>query len=203
MTPQPDATPEWYEVETRPEELRTTFEADLWDLEGHSDTDLELGKPIDRWEGIGWFAASTVELEGPLEDVLKTANLLPVVSARLKSTLEANRIGGVQYLPVTIYDSADHVLATYYLANTLSVIDALDEKRSTLRRRTYRKRDGTVLDYIAWVSRTVFRASAVQGHDIIRLSNYSGPIYVSNKFREVFEQNGFTGISFLPIELTR
>ena len=83
----------WFEINPRPgKSIRTNFEADAWNLEGHRDVDFERGKPSEHWLGEGWFAASMKDLEGPIEDVLRTSNLLPVFSERCKRELEAHQI---------------------------------------------------------------------------------------------------------------
>jgi hypothetical protein len=199
----------WYDVNQRPGRgpWRTTFEADEYFLEGHIRWEFEEGHEILGWKGEGWFAASRPDMEGPLGDVLTTSNMLPVFSERLKAAFEAIGITGLQYLPVKIYKSDYETnpqpLALYYLINILNLVPALDEEKSEFTRTSYRKRDGTVVERISFVNKPVFRSSVLQGLDIIRLPQPSGPIYVSTKIKELFEKNKFTGIGFRPVELSQ
>ena len=190
----------WFEINPRPgKSIRTNFEADAWNLEGHRDVDFERGKPIENWLGEGWFAASMKDLEGPIEDVLRTSNLLPVFSERCKRELEAHQISELQYLPVRIFDSAGRLLAHYYLVNILNNLPALDEKLSIVKRTGIKKRDGTFHDWIGSIENTTLRLPVIRDRNIFRLTDYEGPIFVSRRFREIFEKAGLTGWGFWPV----
>ena len=41
----------------------------------------------------------------------------------------------------------------------------------------------------------------LEGYDIIRLKEYKQRFFVSQKFKDIFEENGFTGYSFIEVEL--
>jgi hypothetical protein len=193
----------WYEIDPRPgPEIRTVFEANSYDLESHKDIDFQIGQPVLDWKGIGWFAASEQEMEGPLEDVLRTSNLLPVFSERLKIALEDNHVMGMQFLPVKVYNSARRVLASYFLVNILNAIHALNEPQSIVKRTSVKLKDGTVKEWISWISKPVFYRSRLAGHDIVNLPGYFNAIYVSSRFKDLFNAGSFTGIGFLPIGLS-
>jgi len=198
----------WFEVNQRPGPglRRRTFEADECFLEGHSRWDFEAGHPIEKWESKGFFAASRPDMEGPLTDVLATSNMLPVFSERLKECCEAAGFTGLQYLPVGVYKSDYETnpqrLATYFLINILNNVVALDEEKSEFTRESLKKRDGTLLNWISYIKRPILKSKALSGLDIIRLLQPSGTIYISPKFKALFEQGRFTGIGFVPVELS-
>lgn len=198
----------WYRINQRPGPgpWRTTFDADECFLEGHSRWDFEAGHAIEKWESKGFYAASDPEHEGPLTDVLTTANMLPVFSAPLKSACEAAGFTGLQYLPVGVYKSDYEVnpqpLAPYFIVNILNLVPALDEVKSELIIRKEKKRDGTIVDYIAYIKRPVLKSAALLGLDMIRLLDLSGPMYASPRFKTLFQEGHFTGIGFEPVELS-
>lgn len=193
----------WYQVDTRPGpgQERAWYEADLWELEGHQPNEFGVGSRVSGWRGEGWFGVSSPEMEGPLEDVIKTANLLPVFSERLKAALEANGVEGIQFLPVKTLNARREPLGSYYLANVLAAVPALDEQLSGVRRRSIRLRDGTTKEWVHWVNKYVLRGAALFGHQVVVVPGLSHDTFVSERFRTVFEANRFTGIGFRPVEV--
>jgi len=136
-----------------------------------------------------------------LEDVIKTANLLPVFSERLKAALDRGMVGGIQYLPVKVFDFKRASLGSYFLANVLNLVSAMDENRSGVRRERIQERDGTVKEWIHWINKIVLRGAELIAYDVVVIPGMENDTFVSRKFKVVFERSGFSGIGFVPVEV--
>ena len=187
----------WYEVESRQGEERDTFEADESTLPESLEIALQRGIPLAEWDSSHRFYSSSVDFDGPLEDVIKTASLIPVFSKKLVDALQGEGVEGFQFLPVSVEDSTGRGMGDYFVANILRCEQILDIEKSEIKRTRITQRDGSVKEWIAFVSKGFVDSSKVQGCDVARMKDYSGVWYCSEKFKRVIDEGGFTGVLFL------
>jgi hypothetical protein len=93
-----------------------------------------------------------------------------------------------EILPLTTDDDS-HLFAL----NVTTVLDALDEERSAIRRIP-----GT--QKIMQIKNAVFRTSRVEGVDIFRLPHRASGTYVSDRFVDAYGKAGLVGLEFRPQE---
>ncbi|MFP5245261.1 MAG: imm11 family protein, partial [Thermoanaerobaculia bacterium] len=176
-------------------------EGDLFDVE---DWMLAEGVSITNWNSASWVKATKVENDGDPDDVLQTyMALLPIYSSRLRRELEAAGVSGIQYLPIRVLRPDDSEIPGYAIANVVNKIAALDFERS---RYTLFPADWIIEERrgdVWTIERPVLLASALGGHHIIRLEEHTSSLFVSEHFKQVFEDGGFSGYSFREVALSR
>jgi hypothetical protein len=169
------------------------------DLKGLEDWELSEGRPVDSWSAEAWVGASTQENDGDPDDVLQTYLGVPIYSQRLRQALEDGGIGGIQYLPIHVYLSDGTEVPGFSVAN-VTAVPALDIEHSEFVRYGddyfLEQRRGQIRSLV----RPVLRASVIVERDVVRLEEYKSALYVSPLFKSVFEEGGFTGYSFVPVE---
>ena len=91
-------------------------------------------------------------------------------------------------------------VATFYVANILNVVAALDLERSdySVFGPERPDRQGEVRS----LQRPVLRRAAVEGYDILRLAEYPVFVCVSAQFKRAFEGAGCTGYGFHALALS-
>jgi hypothetical protein len=189
----------WYWAVSCDNTVFDPFVGDLGDL-GQEDGDFSACKLITKWPDDAWVRASSAESDGEPDDVLQTLFALPIFSCRLRSALDQHRITGVQYLPLRVIGFDGREIDGFTVANILNCVDGLDLSRS--------KYGVFPADYflaacqgqVRSIEKPVLIRTALQDFDIVRLEPYKPPIYVSERFVQVFEHGGFTGYSFHEIE---
>ena len=83
----------------------------------------------------------------------------------------------------------------YKIANLLDVVDALDLEHSQY--------DLFELDNekIISVEKYALKEEMVFGHDIFRLKDDTIPIFISERIRDIIENNSLTGFAFIEVEV--
>lgn len=102
----------------------------------------------------------------------------------------------IQYLSVNLFDTKDRVENTEYkVANLLDIIDALDLEHS--------KYDVFTLgdEKIISVEKYALNNQMVQGHDIFRLKDDTIPVFVSERMKDIIENNSLTGFAFIEVDV--
>lgn len=171
----------------------TPLVADQTDLDQDQEEGLGICAPVRDWSETAWLKATH---DGEPDDALQTCLAAPVFSSRLRTALEGVPLGGVQYLPIRVIRPNETLITGYCIANVLNCADALDLRRSKVSRYPD--------DYFLPARRGLIRsldtpvlvASVITSYDIIRLSTFLAPIYVSERFVKLFRDGSFTGYSF-------
>ena len=116
-----------------------------------------------------------------------------IVSSRVRKTFEDNNIGNIQYLPITIRNKVTGQLFDnlYWIINIPTLTDALDKEHSTFLETERRKSPIKV----------ALKRSKIKNLDILRLKDDKIPQYVSERFRTLILQNGYTGFAFLEVKV--
>ena len=167
-------------------------EGDVGDFEDG----LDVCRPIEKWPEAAWVRVGPKGQDGDPDDVLQTCFPFPIYSLRLRRALEDAGYAGIQYLPIRVIRSGGDGLAGFCVANILNCVDALDLERSAVERFP----EDYFLPQRRWrircVKDPVLIRSVLARCDVIRLSGYTEPIYVSERFVLFFEAERFTGYSF-------
>ena len=189
----------WYQAISCDNTVQRPFIGDegyLGDLQDH---DLYSCTQIAKWTGSAWTKGGMPGNDGEPDDVLQTCFPFPVFSLRLRSGLEKVGIRGIQYLPIHVirYDRSE--IDGFEIANVTNCLNALDLDRSEYVRfpNNYliERRRGEIRA-ITWA---ILKSSEIQDYDIMRLSQFKPPLYVSERFVRLFREHNFTGYSFRQV----
>jgi hypothetical protein len=191
----------WYWVISCDNANEDPLVADRGDLGQFEEWSFRCQGKIEHWPGTAIIQSSSAANDGDPDDALQTYLGLPVFSARLRRKLELAGINTIQYLPIRVLDSRHQQILGYSIANILSCCDALNQEESKISR----YRDDWIVPErrgeISGIMKAVLHSEALEGLDIIRLQNFDPSIYVSGHFKKVFEENGFTGYSFVEVKV--
>jgi hypothetical protein len=168
---------------------------------GYDELDFKKGVCIVNWNDDLFLQAKKKRNNGIPDDVLQNYMMLPIYSPLLIEELNKANIGGIQYLPVRILKLDNDSLNGFYIANILNFIDAFDEKKSDFNRFSDDFPNPNARGKIAGVKKYVLKKEKLIGFDIIRLKEYKLSFFINEKFKDIFEQNKFTGYSFQEVEL--
>lgn len=158
--------------------------------------ELQIGKPFDNSNrNIIFYYKSD---EGDFfTDYLSNDMGWFLVSEKLKNILNNLDID-IQYFEVDIFEKKESVSkCKYYIANILTVVDALCLEEST-----YFETELDENEIIYSISRYAVYGEKLKNIDIFKLSNGQEiPIFVSEKFKKIIEDNKLTGLDFMEIEV--
>jgi hypothetical protein len=167
--------------------------------------DLEKGLPVTDWRDGAKIWSDSAEYDGIPADLHHDVKSIPIVSARLKAALERAGVGihDVQYLPVEVLQSTGQSNGIFYFMNVITMVVALDRRKCFLLDEDDHIDPATGLKHVSGVGRAALRGKALRGHDVIRLREFFPPVFVSERFARVLEENGFAeGTLLSPVEVT-
>lgn len=182
--------------------VENPYVADAADLMGHEEDELNSGKSVAGWDPRACVRASKSEDDGDPDDVLQTLLDPPIYSMRLRRALEKAGITGIQYLPIHVVRPDGTEIEGFCVANILNLVPALDLEMSEY---VVYPDDYFLPERVGQVRsihKTVLRRSALAGLSIVRLVEFDVDYYVSERFKAVFEEGGFTGYSFSEVKLS-
>lgn len=164
--------------------------------------DLTVGKPVANWQEDEWATCESFE---HATDYPFASHLLPVVSTRMRTTIESLGIQSIQYLPIRIVDRMQVVCLGYSIANVLQVVDATDEDKSEIERWTkfnlpFWSKRSWMLGTFRSIRRVVLDESKVGDHRLFVLKG-SDWIIVRDDVKQGLEAASITGIGFRDPEV--
>ena len=168
---------------------------------GYDEWSFKTGQKITNWNEKIIFHVKKKSNDGEPDDVLQTSSMLPIYSRKLINELKANRIEGIQYLPIKIIKFNNDILNNFIIANIINFISAFDYDKSEYQRFRDDFPNPNVRGKISSVKNFVLYKDKLKGMDIIRLAEYEQRFFISEKFKDIFEKNKFTGYSFREIQL--
>lgn len=168
---------------------------------GYSQYSFKEGTLIDDWNDNIFLQAREKKYDGKPDDALQNYLMLPVYSSRLIDELNQAGISGIQYLPIKVLKTNNDCLDGFCIANILNYIEAFDEKESDFSRFSEDFPNPNARGKIAGVKKFVLQEGKLHGLDIFRLKEHQLSFFVSEKFKDIFEKNKFTGYSFREVEL--
>ena len=152
------------------------------------------GEEIKQWGEVVFEYDST---EGNvLTDYLANLYRWFVVSENFCNKTQKILESQVQYLPIKVIDRFTGIqVDSYFVANIVTVIDALDLDNS--------KYDIFELDNekIISVEKYALKSSEIVNRHIFRLKDDTIPIFVSETLKKVIEDNDLTGFEFLEVDV--
>ncbi|QHE53681.1 imm11 family protein [Pontibacillus sp. HMF3514] len=165
------------------------------DSYGFEQYELDEGKFIEEWNKDITFYYH------PKEGSIATdylANDLGwfIVSSKFKNILENMDGISIQFLPVNIINSYDHSqLSGYYVANILTVLDALNLEGS----------DYSVIDLddekFYNVKKYAVSKNRINQKNVFKLKGDEIPVFISGVIKEQIEEELVTGCDFLEIKV--
>lgn len=193
----------WYQPIECDNTVKKPFVCDFSNLEenGYDEFCFKNGVSLSSWNEKLYLQARKKKNNGSPDDALQNYMMLPIYSERLINELNKLTMMGIQYLPIKILKSNDEYLKGFCIANILNFIEAFDEEKSIFNRFGEDFPNPNVRGQIAGVMKFVLKRKNLIGFDIIRLKEYELRFFVSENFKNLFEQNKFTGYSFKEIEL--
>lgn len=120
-----------------------------------------------------------------------------VISERLKALIEGLPDYRIQFIPVDLIDSFGNIMTNkYYVCNILDVIDAIDLENSVYN--VFSTMGETVYSFVKYA----LKAEMTKDKHIFRIKSCTIPIFVSEYFKQIIENNSMTGFDFLEVKLT-
>ncbi len=180
------------------------FIATAADFGGRDWLELYAGRRIEAWEPASRLRSCKPEHDGDPDDVLANAFGIPVFSPQLRSALAAAAVAedDIQYLPVRVARSTGEEVDGFAISNVVSRLQALDARRCAWGLElSYNETDPlTGKPKVRGIRRAALKAALLGGHGVIRLLEFFPPLYVSESFVTAFDNGGFTGATFVPVE---
>jgi hypothetical protein len=176
------------------------------DLCGFDPFDFEDGKLVTHWDpSRATMGSDRPDYDGDPDDLLANSSGLPIFSGRLQDALSSARVAqnDIQYLPVKIYTSTGVEIEGFAIANIIARIPALNYEASTLL-----DLDATKIDPLTGkrdvrgIGTAALVSEQMRSHDMIRLTEFFPSIFVSERFKRVFEDNQCTGTTFKKVIMT-
>lgn len=185
-------------AQDRPESLV----ADVYDFKGVNRDQVCVGEPVTHWNSESFVAVGESGRDGIPDDVLVTAAGVPIFSDRLRLALEEISVSGIQYLPIKLVGPT-LVSDSFRVANLLHRLPLLDEEASEVKRYAddyfIENRRGQISGVRVPVLQ---RRPSLNGVEIFRLRQFWPPVFVSQRFRDLFRLRRFTGIDFAEVNTT-
>lgn len=170
---------------------------------------FDLCKPYEEQEGKITFYVRDEEDDGDPDDALQNTDMIPVFSPRLVTALNEADIKGIQYAPCNLVNYKKENIEGFCIANVLDHAEqalVLEKSMVQIRDDEYREAENRGKIYFVW--RYALDEKQLEGHDVFRLKfddrfemPFSSDIVVSQRFRDVFTKNKFTGFSFSKIAI--
>jgi len=154
------------------------------------------GAFVEDWSSSAWMRVKDKSCDGDPDDALQNYLGIPVFSPRLRAACEESKIRGFQFLPVEVTGFDGTLLQGFSVANIIERRPALDRALSD--------HDVYPSDYflparrglVSGIRRAVLIEEHTYGCDALRLMEFRSSMYVSDRFKELFEDGGFTGFEF-------
>lgn len=175
---------------------------------GISEEEFKICKSFEHKNKTIQFIVKEKEDDGKPDDVLQNTDILPVFSPRLISALNEAGITGIQYIPVDVVNFKQEKFDGFCIANVMdNISNAFCAEKSICQYYDREDLNTELIGKIDFIWHLAAYSSELNGHDIFRLKfddRFTAPygrIIVSEKFKDIFAKNKFTGFSFSKITL--
>jgi len=150
---------------------------------------ITLGKIINDWPVVKFYYNSNKSVWE--NEFLLNIDTWPIIHKKVQQEFEENGIHGIQYLPIKLIDVVTNQVNTNYVVmNILNFIEAIDLEKSTY---TYNEK----YDLYSFLPHTTYLdVNVCQNYDIFRATKSSISIYVSQKIKDIAEENKWIGFEF-------
>jgi len=156
---------------------------------GYFDNIILSERNIVDWPNAEFYYSSKVSnLES---DYLLNVKRWPIIHVRVMEKFEEMGIKGLQYFPIKLVDVVtNNINNNYVLMYINNFIDAFDMEKSK-----YKYNEKYNL-YTFIPQATYLNDEVCSQYDIFRCSKSVAAIYVSNKIKEIVEENNWIGFEF-------
>lgn len=157
--------------------------------------DMLKGEVLEGWNNDIEFYY-TKDYGSILTDYLATDNRWLVVSKKFRSVVDKIVCNSIQYLDIKIINKeTDEINNSYKVANVVNLLGALDLENS--------KYDVFELDdeKIISIEKYALRKNAIKNNHIFKLREDTIPIFVSQEFKNIIEENSLIGFQFLEVKV--
>lgn len=168
---------------------------------GFGEDDFMRGRRIEKWTEDIFFKTDEICCHGNPDDALQNRAMLPIFSPRLKALLEDEKVSGIQYLPIQVYDFYGKEYEGFHIVNILNLIEAFDYKHSQYSVFPEDFPNVRVRGKIGGIWKAVLRDVIPDHCDIFRIVEQPDYIFVTEKIRRLFHKHGLTGYSFDEVEI--
>lgn len=151
---------------------------------------------------VAWPQDAAFVAEGTAPEDVPWSCLWPLVSDRVRFLVESNGLSGATFWPVQMESYLPVPIPRYWYVHFHHLSDAIDYERATWRRMTMETLPPDVTEQPIMMIKYVLRRKAVEGWDLFRCTEHSSPIFCSERFRDLFMENGCTGLNFLPVPVS-
>lgn len=156
---------------------------------GFFDTIILTSRSINNWPEVEFYYSSKAsDLES---DYLLNIKMWPIIHIRVMEEFIKKEIKGIQYFPLKLIDVVtEKINRNYVLMYVTDFIDAFDMEKSQYK---YNEE----YDFYTFIPKeTYLNKSVCFGHDIFRCSKSKAGIYVSEKIKNIVQDNHWTGFAF-------
>lgn len=147
------------------------------------------GKEIFDWPNVEFYYSSRASnLEN---EYLVNVDRWPIIHKKVQEEFENQGMQGIQYLPIKLIDVVTNEINTNYVVmNILNFIEAYDMEKSEYK---YNEK----YNYYSFLPHTTYLDKKVcSNYDIFRCAKFKIPIYVSQKVKDIIEENNWIGFDF-------
>lgn len=131
-----------------------------------------------------------------LVDSIPNRTFLLIFSEKLKSILEKEAPGEIEFLPIQVLDhQKNKVESSYYIANVLTVISCTDHQKSVYEMSALDKAQVHHFEHLV-----LDKAKIPNNTKIFRLREKTRLVLVRHDFAKLLVDSGCTGINFMNIE---
>ena len=163
---------------------------------------LQCGVQVLNWDSSATIRSTKEKNDGSPRDVLVSYMNAPVFSEQLCDAITQS-ISGIEYLPIQVLRSNGQSAGNFFVINVTNKVDALHMEKSNIQRYEEDYFLEERIGSIRFVGNVVLREERIKDLDIFRLSNYLMSIFVSEKFRRIVEDGGFTGAEFFDVDIAQ
>lgn len=159
------------------------------------DSDIVKGELIDNWDKNIKFEYN-IDDGKILSDYLASDNGWVIVSKKFQDVMKEIIEGNIQYLDIGIINNkTKEEDNTYKIVNVTKLLDALDLENSVY--------DFFELDdeKILSVEKYALKQDVIKNCNIFKLKDETIPVFVSEKVKDIVEQNSLIGFQFLEVKV--
>ncbi len=193
---------DWYQVIRGANTVKSPLVTNDDDLCGYEEDDFTNGEYIgvENWCSEAWVGSKLKKDDGDPDDVLVNHLMIPIFSPRLKKNIEKITMKEIEFLPLKIIKPSGSIINSFYIANIVNVIEAVDKKKSEFDIFPNDFPNPNMRGKISFFKKLILNKKAIKNNNIFRLAEYKEKIIVSGKVKEVFVKNNYTGYKFSEVE---
>lgn len=150
---------------------------------------LDKAGPLPDWPPNMTFRA---EGTSP-QDVPSNSFGWVLFSERLKALVQGAGLSGMAFYPVQVHSELPVSIPRYWYAHCHPVRGAIDMRRSVYK---YLNLEGYPDEHPLMMVKFVLKADVIREWDVFRTAESSSSVFCSQRFRDIFVENGCTGLGF-------